>query len=122
LADDPGRRYSGVVLGRDIAARDFNSTNLVVLGESDTTDRDDETRGTLNVARAFLAAGVPHVLGTLPGMDELQSRDLIVGFHRRLSTTASPGEALTSLQRSVLGTNGRRLGAWCALVLYSSDR
>jgi CHAT domain-containing protein len=122
LADEPGRRYSGVVLGREIAARSFNNTRLVVLGGSDTSDHSDETRGTLNVARAFLTAGVPSVLGTLPGMDETQSRDLLVGFHRRLSTNASPAEALTSLQRSVLGTNGRRLGAWCALVLYSSDR
>ena len=122
LADEPGHRYSGVVLGRDIATHSFDNTRLVVLSDSDTSDQSDETRGTLNVARAFLAAGVPNVLGTLPGMDETQSRDLIVSFHRRMSTSASPAEALTTLQRSVLGTNGRRVGAWCALVLYGSDR
>ena len=118
FADEPGQPYSGVVLGRDIAAQAFTKTNLVVLAGSGGS----ENSGRLGVARAFLAAGVPNVLGTLPGVDETSSANLIVGFHQQLATSSSPAQALASLQRNVLQSNGRRLGAWCALVLYGSDR
>lgn len=122
LADEPGRRHSGAVLGREIAAQPMRYTSLVVLDEVETssTNRGD---GTLSLARAFMAAGVPAVLGTLPGADETATRDLMVGFHRLLAAgNVAPAEALAQLQRNVLHSNGRRLGAWCALVLYGSDR
>ena len=32
-----------------------------------------------------MAAGVPAVLGTLPGADENATRDLMIGFHREMS-------------------------------------
>jgi CHAT domain-containing protein len=121
LADEPGQRHSGMVLGRDIAARTFAKTSLVVLAEPGASGL-DENVGTLSVARAFLAAGVPNVLGTLPGVDETDSGNLIVGFHRQLASGSSAAQALNNLQRNVLQSNGRRLGAWCALVLYGSDR
>lgn len=121
LADEPGQRYSGVVLGRDIAARSFTNTSLVVLAESRAANV-DANAGTLSVARAFLAAGVPNVLGTLPGIDDTARGNLIVGFHRQLVSGSSASQALNQLQRNVLQSNGRRLGAWCALVIYGSDR
>jgi CHAT domain-containing protein len=94
---------------------------LVVIDEVATTNR-NRGEGTLALARAFLAAGVPAVLGTLPGADELATRDLMVGFHRRIASDMTPTEALTDLQRNVLQSNGRRIGAWSALVIYGSDR
>jgi CHAT domain-containing protein len=121
VADEPGRRHSGNVLAHDIAARSLSTTRLVVIDEVATTNR-NRGEGTLALARAFLAAGVPAVLGTLPGADELATRDLMVGFHRRIASRMTPAEALTDLQRNVLQQNGRRLGAWSALVLYGSDR
>jgi hypothetical protein len=39
-----------------------------------------------------------------------------------MSTGIPADEALNTLQRNVLKSNGRRLGAWSALVLYGSDR
>jgi len=121
LADEPGQRHSGVVLGRDIAEQSLSRTRLVVLDEVDLTS---ETRGegTLSLARAFMTAGVRTVVGTLPGANEAAVRDLMVGFHRRLASGMPAAEALTELQRNELRSNGRRLGAWSALVLYGSDR
>lgn len=121
LADELGRRHSGAMLGREIAARPMPHTSLVVVDavEAGSTTRGD---GTLSLARAFMAAGVPAVLGTLPGADETATRDLMVDFHRRLASKMAAGEALSQTQRNVLHSNGRRLGAWCALVLYGSDR
>ena len=121
LADEGGRRHSGSVLGQEIAAQSMSHTNLVVIDEVEAS-RANRGEGTLSLARAFMAAGVPAVVGTLPGAGEASTRDLMVGFHRRVASGMSPAEALTDLQRNVLQSNGRRLGAWSALVMYGSDR
>ena len=121
LADEPGRRYSGAVIGRDIAARSMPHTRLVVLDEvkANSSNRGD---GTLTLARAFMAADVSAVLGTLPGADETSVRDLMVSFHREMATGISAEQALSRVQRKAMQQNGGRLGAWTALVLYGSDR
>ena len=121
LGDEPGRRYSGTILGRDIASRDMTSTRLVVVDEI-RSEQGYRAAGNFTLARAFLAAGVPAVLGTLPGADEAATRRLMVGFHRHVAGQASAAEALARIQRSELQGNGRRLGAWSALVVYGSDR
>ena len=121
LADEPGRRYSGAIVGRDIAARPMPRTRLVVLDEvkADSSNRGD---GTLTLVRAFMAAGVPAVLGTLPGANEASARDLMIGFHRVMSTGIPAEQALSTVQRNAMQENGGRLGAWTALVIYGSDR
>ena len=121
MADEPGRRYTGAVLGRDIAAHPMSATQLVVLDET-RTNTALRGEGTLKLARAFMAAGVPAVLGTLPGADETATRDLMIGFHREMASTIPAGQALAQVQRNALQQNGGRLGAWTALVLYGSDR
>lgn len=121
VADEVGQRYSGAVLGRDIAAESLPGTKLVVIDEVEAANQ-HRGDGSLSLARAFMSAGVSAVVGTLPGADESAIRDLMVGFHRRLASGMPAAEALTDLQRSVLHSNGRRLGAWSALVLYGSDR
>jgi CHAT domain-containing protein len=121
LNDEPGLKYSGTVVGRDIATRQMPNTALVVLDEL-TPEQSYRTAGTLDLATAFLAAGVPAVLGTLPGADERSTRELMVGFHRQLTAQVPAAEALARVQRDALQQNGRRLGAWTALVLYGSDR
>jgi CHAT domain-containing protein len=121
LADEPGRRHSGSVLGRDIAALSLPNTRLVIIDEAEGTTQ-NRGDGALSMARAFMTAGARAVVGTLPGADETAIRDLMVGFHRRLASGMPAGEALTELQRNVLQSNGRRVGAWSALVLYGSDR
>jgi CHAT domain-containing protein len=120
FSDEPGRRHSGTVLGRDIASSRLTSTRVVVIDQVRATPG-YQTAGTFSLARAFLAAGVPAVLGTLPGANESETRELMVGFHRETAGQASAVDALTRVQRNVL-RNGRRLGAWSALVIYGSDR
>ncbi|MFM8535637.1 MAG: CHAT domain-containing protein, partial [Acidimicrobiia bacterium] len=121
LADEAGQRHSGTVLGTDIAARSMPHTNLVVIDEVETPTA-HRGEGTLSLARAFLAAGVPAVLGTLPGANEHAIRDLMIGFHREMYSNVSAEQALQTVQRNAVQQNGRRLGAWSALVLYGSDR
>ena len=76
----------------------------------------------MSIARAFMTAGVPAVVGTLPGADENATRDLLIAFHREIASGARAEEALQKIQRSAIEKNGRRLGAWSALVMYGSDR
>jgi CHAT domain-containing protein len=120
LADDPGQPRSGEILGSEIAARAMTA-RLVVLDEIALAPA-YQSAGSFALARAFLAAGVPAVLGTLPGADEDATRALIVGFHREMAGKASAAETLSRVQRNALQQNGGRLGAWTALVLYGSDR
>jgi len=112
LADDDGQAYSGAVMGRDIAGRPLSRTRVVVIDSASSVAR---TNGVANLTRAFLVAGAP-------GADENATRQLMLSFHRLMATGISADEALNQLQRNVLHSNGRRLGAWSALVLYGSDR
>ena len=121
LADEVGRRHSGAVLGSEIAARQMSQTDLVVIDEVETTAT-ARGEGTLSLARAFLAAGVPAVIGTLPGAADTATRDLMISFHREMSKGMSAEQALHTVQRNAAQQNGRRIGAWSALVLYGSDR
>jgi CHAT domain-containing protein len=121
LSDEVGQRHSGTVLGSEIAARKMSQTNLVVIDEVETTPT-ARGEGTLSLARAFMAAGVPAVLGTLPGAADAATRDLMISFHREMSKGMSAEQALHAVQRNAVQQNGRRIGAWSALVLYGSDR
>jgi CHAT domain-containing protein len=119
--DEPGVPRSGVILGRDIVQRPLSNTSVVVLDDSGSAGS-HRGEGTSGLARAFTAAGVPAVLGTLPGADENATRDLMIGFHREMSKGVSAEQALSTVQRNAIQQNGRRLGAWSALVVYGSDR
>jgi len=121
VADEPGSRHSGTILGRDIAQRTLPRTGLVVIDEAGTATS-NRGEGTSSMARAFMAAGVPAVVGTLPGADENAARDLMIGFHREIARGVSAEQALQTVQRNAIQQNGGRLGAWSALVIYGSDR
>ena len=120
-ADEPGLRHSGAILGSEIAERTLPNTRLVVIDEAGGPSS-NRGEGTSSLARAFLAAGVPAVVGTLPGADEDAARDLMIGFHRELANGVPAEQALSRVQRNAIEQNGRRLGAWSALVLYGADR
>ncbi len=121
VTGEPGTRRSVAIFGSDIARQTLLHTGLVVIDEADGA-ASNRGEGTLSMVRAFMAAGVPAVLGTLPGADETATRDLMIGFHREMSQGMSAEQALSTVQRNALQQNGRRLGAWTALVMYGSDR
>lgn len=121
VADEPGLRHSGAITGSEIAARSLPRTKLIVIDEVETS-KSNRGEGTLGLARAFMTAGVPAVVGTLPGADENAARDLMIGFHREIAQGVSAEQALSRVQRNAIQQNGGRVGAWTALVLYGSDR
>ena len=122
FADAPGRRYSGLVLTSEIAARDLSRLGVVILPDSRSGSDLVEGQGTFGAAAAFLAAGVPSVVTTLWPIGESVRSDLFAGLERELRRNNSAAAALRSLQRDVLGQNGGRLGAWTGLVNYGVGR
>src|SRR6185295_17544776 len=101
VSDMAGIRHSGIVTGTDIASRPMTRTKLVVLDEVGTAPS-HRGEGTLSMVRAFMAAGVPAVVGTLPGADETAARDLMIGFHREIAQGVSAEQALTRVQRNAI--------------------
>lgn len=122
FADAPGRRYSGLVLTREIAARDLSRLRLVILPDCTATSDTSEGQGTLGVATAFLAAGVESVVAPLSPIGDDARPELFAGLDRELGVNTSTAAALRSLQRDALRSNGRRLGAWTKLVAYGVGR
>jgi CHAT domain-containing protein len=122
FADTPGRSYSGFVLTREIATRDFSRLGVVILSDCKSGSDSGEGQGTLSAAAAFLSAGVPSVVATLWPIGERERSDLLTGLDRELRRNSSAAAALRSLQRDVLRQNGGRLGAWTGLVAYGVGR
>ena len=122
FADEPGQRYSGSVLGSDIASasngldaarrarRDPQRHTLSRRGHVEPGAR---VHGRRRAGRAGNAAGRRRERHSRSD-DRLPSRDGRTGV--------SAEQALTRVQRNAMQQNGRRLGAWTALVLYGSDR
>lgn len=123
-----GARESGyLVVGGDngdegrldvkrIAALRLSHTSLVVLAACATAAGETRsTEGTISVARAFLAAGVPSVVATLrPIFDEDAAR-FFPRFHRYVANGLSPAEALRQTQLEWIGKGDGATAMWTAV-------
>ena len=122
VADEPGLRHSGAILGSDIAQRTLPQTGLVVIDEAGGQSS-NRGEGTLSLARAFMAAGVPAVRRNAAGRRrERHSRSDDRLPPRNVATACPRSRPSHTVQRNAIQQNGRRLGAWTALVIYGSDR
>ncbi len=106
---DPGALYA-----HEIYRMDFSRTRLVVLSACGTaTGAVSASEGTGSLARAFLAAGVPAVVGSLWNAQDQASTDVLVEFHRRLSHGEDPLSALRAAQLALLQRSGpKATGLW----------
>ena len=76
--------------------------------------------GALSLARPFLAAGVPDVLGTLWDLDDDAGAALVPRFHRWLRAGLAPSDALRRAQlelRSSTNPRWRHPRAWSGFVI-----
>jgi CHAT domain-containing protein len=96
--DDPGVLYA-----HEIYRMRFTGTRLVVLSGCGTSKGQvSASEGVGSLARAFLAAGVPAVLGSLWDTKDKASADVLIGFHRRLSQGENALVALRGAQLEML--------------------
>jgi CHAT domain-containing protein len=94
---------SGMLFAREIAGRNLERLRLVVLSACDTLGpRDSRTGGLSGIARPFLDAGVPAVLGTLWSAKDRASAALMPEFHRQFVRTGNVSLALREAQLEML--------------------
>jgi len=99
LAVAPSRERPGFVRAADFSGLPARRTRVVILSACSTANaRPTFGEGPLTLARPFLAAGVPAVVGTLWNVDDGDAAALAPRFHRALRDGLSPAEALRRAQ------------------------
>lgn len=94
---------SGILYAHEIYGHNFPQTELVVLAGCDTAAGDPSYgEGSTNLARPFLAGGVPTVVASLWKARDTSSRTLLVRLHQELQGERSPAEALQAAQLQAL--------------------
>ena len=105
LAPDPARD-TGVLSAGDIATWELPHVRLLVLSACETafggTYRGE---GVASLAREFLAAGVPSVVGTLWNVDDRIARAVLTRFHEEFLASNAPLDALRRAQLAQLHSN-----------------
>ncbi len=97
-ADDPG-----TLLGGAIARLPLERVELVVLGACDTLGpRNARATGLAGLARPFLDAGAASVVGTLWGVEDRETSQLLMRFHGAWNRSHRPAEALRASQVEML--------------------
>jgi CHAT domain-containing protein len=101
---------------KQIAAMQLRRTSLVVLAACATAAGEKRsTEGTISVARAFLAAGVPSVVATLWPIDDGEAASFFPIVHQHLARGLSAADAVRAAQLDSIrnGTTSHRL--WAAI-------
>jgi CHAT domain-containing protein len=113
---------SGEKLGlRQIASTPLPRTRLVVLsGCSTASGNVRSTEGTISVARAFLAAGVPSVVATLWPIDDAQATAFFPIVHRYLSRGVSAAEAVRAAQIEAIHDSAAPPSLWAAVQVVGN--
>jgi CHAT domain-containing protein/tetratricopeptide (TPR) repeat protein len=111
----------GDVLPQEIAGRLQTRTRLVVLSACSTAAGAPAFgEGVLSLARPFLSAGVPQVVGTLWDIEDRAGRALMPRFHHWYSQGVGAAEALRRAQVELLESRDpveRDPRTWAAFVL-----
>jgi CHAT domain-containing protein len=118
----PDGHSTGAVFASEIAQWRLPRTKLVILSGCSTGDgKLSATEGTSSLARAFFAAGVPAVVSSLWAIDDNDTADFFIAFHRRLAQGHPPVAALRETQIEWLG-DGRApahpVASWAAFQLF----
>jgi CHAT domain-containing protein len=115
-------RSDGAVFSTDIAQWKLARTRLVILSGCSTADGTlSATEGASSLARAFFAAGVRSVVSSLWAIDDEDTADFFIAFHRRLADGDSPSVALRETQIKWLGDErapSRPVRSWAAFQLF----
>lgn len=116
FAAAPGDPRRGVLLASEILQNPFPKTRLVILASCKTgVGKVSSSEGVENLARPFLAAGVPSVVASLWSVDDRATAGFFRRFHWHLSHRFDPAAALRATQVEFLtsrdGTR-RRTSVW----------
>jgi CHAT domain-containing protein len=94
---------AGMLFAHEIASRNLERLELVVLSACESLGpRDSRIAGLSGMARPFLDAGVPAVVGTLWNASDRASAVLMPEFHRSFAGTGQAAKALRNAQLRML--------------------
>jgi CHAT domain-containing protein len=112
----------GALTLRQIAAMRFRRTRVVVLAACSTMrGRNAAIEGVPSLARAFVIAGVPAVVGTLWDIDDAEAAPLMRVLHDELAKGVAPAEALRTAQLAAI-REGRPVEQWAAFAVTGVAR
>jgi len=115
-------RSDGAVFSTEIAKWKLARTRLVILSGCNTADgKLSATEGASSLARAFFAAGVPAVVASLWAIEDDDTADFFIAFHRRLVQGEPAAVALRETQIKWLGDGrspARPVRSWAAFQLF----
>jgi CHAT domain-containing protein len=115
LALTAGKEDSGILYAEDIAKQRWPLARLVFLASCHTAQgRRDDAEGVQGLARAFLATGVPAVVGTLWDVDDRLTETVSLRFHEHHAQGMDAASALRSALLSVLADERQAPPAWGA--------
>jgi CHAT domain-containing protein len=107
----------GVLLSREIRLRQFHRLRLVVLSAcSSIGARAARASGLVGIARPFLQAGVPEVVGTLWNVHDRESAALLPKFYREVASGKPPIFALRDMQAAA-AFDPKTLRAWSSFEI-----
>jgi CHAT domain-containing protein len=113
-------RRPGALTVRDISRMSFRRTRTVVLSACSTmTGRNAAIEGVPSLARAFVVAGVPAVVGTLWDIEDGDAALVMRPLHERLARGAAPAHALRAAQVEAI-RRGLPVSQWSAFALMGS--
>jgi CHAT domain-containing protein len=112
----------GAVFSTEIARWKLTRARLAILSGCSTADGTlSATEGASSLARAFFAAGVPAVVSSLWAIDDDDTAEFFVAFHRRLSHGSPAVAALRDTQLEWMGdgrTSAHPMRSWAAFQLF----
>ena len=118
VMDGDGRTTGQDVSAADIASTPLARARLVVLAACRTgTGAVSSAEGVLSLARPFLVAGVPVVVGSLWDVDDRGTEALMQAFHARYARTGDAARALRGAQLALLSDRDARVSSpstWAA--------
>jgi CHAT domain-containing protein len=98
----------GALFARDIRGLDLTNAPLIVLSACETALAElTRTGGYGALARAFLVAGAPAVVGSMWLVDDEDTAHFMESFHRQLAAGLTPAAALRAAQVEAIRAGGR---------------
>lgn len=116
-----GKDTEGFMHAEDIAALDLSATRVVMIASCNSGKEQGsvDNGGASSLARAFLAARVPIVIGSYWEVDDVATARLSQLFHSFLGRGEDAATALRSAQLEMLTSRdagSRRMGSWAAFA------
>jgi hypothetical protein len=120
LSDESGVRHSGLVSASRLAAVPNIRTELVSLEPGGTAHAGWDSRAPQMIPRAFLAAGVRHVVTPVAQFARDDIAATWMEFHRQFAAGSNAVDSLRQAQLAALSTSDRRSGPWAALTVFGA--